>query len=414
MELEPAAAVDASWLLLRAVRACDADARMTPVAWAPLRQAVVELAQLQAAWANEVALAGAGPPPAARRVRFHSVDGSHLLPPAWGRDTPVGSGELVNGVSLEQLHSIVSLQIGWLSSQAQLVAPRGSRASRAKAEPAAPAAAASPPPRAVQSVVAALRSALWRGLDEAIAAIEAAPPRDGGRAASRVRAETAFLDEELTALAERGVPLFGAKYSDLLSSAIRQTLRRLLDQPRSRSAALLRDMPRGRGLGWLAKPESAAKMLSNALYEAHQLAPLLADPALAALLGMPERDARDALEALPGSTLEELLSLSEAHAVLRHLLVGPGDPERPTPQPSEAGWAELSQLLGMARDAVGVCCGSEAHFLPLLELARCRDELARAPTESVLSLVKMLEWASPQAPVHQRTRGGQVPRDRRE
>ncbi len=92
----------------------------------------------------------------------------------------------------------------------------------------------------------------------------------------------------------------------------------------------------------------------------------------------------------------------------------------PTPQEGEAGWDVLSRLLGMAHATRGVAggaasarsvaaedCGGLDHFLPLMRLQQYRRSLL-SPSEGwgVLSLVHYLEWASPQQPVHRRTRGG--------
>ena len=87
--------------------------------------------------------------------------------------------------------------------------------------------------------------------------------------------------------------------SSLLNSSIRQQLRRTLEQNRQRNRALVTDLPRGRGVGFLTKCDSAAKVLSCALYEAWQLGPLLREPTLRHLVTCDERDARDALAEMP-------------------------------------------------------------------------------------------------------------------
>ncbi len=434
-----AADLDASWLILRAVRSCDDDDSLPTASWAPLRQAMVELARLQAEWSQQQPPPQPPSPPpsrqapSGRRVRFHCVDGSHLIPPMWGRDPPLGSGGLANAASLDPLYSIVRLQLEWLESCGSKGDARRKFRARGSGAGSLPSSPPSPPSRAGQRAIEALRSGLHSALNEASAAASAAalaakkkrdtstPVREAlarrASAVARARAEAAYLDVQLGELAGSGVPVLGAKFSELLSSSIRQQLRRML--PRARSAALLRDLPRGRGVGWLGKCESAARILSNALYEMHNLKPLLTEPTLVSLLGASERDARDVLEQLPPETIEELLTLSEAHAALRHMICTHPD-TLPTPQEGEAGWDVLSRLLGMAHATRGVAggaasarsvaaedCGGLDHFLPLMRLQQYRRSLL-SPSEGwgVLSLVHYLEWASPQQPVHRRTRGG--------
>ena len=50
-------------------------------------------------------------------------------------------------------------------------------------------------------------------------------------------------------------------------------------------------------------------------------------------------------------------------------------------------------------------CADEAHFLPLLELPALKAMLQASAQSGVASLAKLLDWASPQLPVHLRTRG---------
>ena len=96
-----------------------------------------------------------------------------------------------------------------------------------------------------------------------------------------------------------GQPMMRPLLSSLLNSLIRQQLRRTLEQNRQRNRALVTDLPRGRGVGFLTKCDSAAKVLSCALYEAWQLGPLLREPTLRHLVTCDERDARDALAEMP-------------------------------------------------------------------------------------------------------------------
>ena len=176
----------------------------------------------------------------------------------------------------------------------------------------------------------------------------------------------------------------------------------MLEQDRQRNAALLDALPRGRGVGFLAKCDSAAKVLSCALYEARQLGPMLREPSLRGLLTISEHEARDALAELPQPVIDDLLTLHEAHAAMRHLLIDVGDANAPNPE--EAGWSELRQLIRIAREGG---CDDEAHFFPLEQLHPLRVALL-AHQNGVPSLVKLLSWSSPQVGDQPRTRS--VPR----
>ena len=103
------------------------------------------------------------------------------------------------------------------------------------------------------------------------------------RERARARAAAALLDGQLSGLAQ-GEPMMRPLLSSLLYSLIRQQLRRTLEQDRHRNKALLSGLPRGRGVGFLSKCDSSAKVLSCALYEARSLRPMLAEPSLRALL----------------------------------------------------------------------------------------------------------------------------------
>lgn len=141
-------------------------------------------------------------------------------------------------------------------------------------------------------------------------------------------------------------------------------------------------------------------MLSCALYEAHNLRPLLHEPSLQALLRADERDARDGLNALSPEMLDDLLTLHEAHAALRHLLCTTSS----APRADEPGWLELRRLLALAKD---VGSGAEAHFLALEDVDGLKAYL-NSKEPQVPSLVRLLDWASPQAAVHLRTRGARA------
>ena len=53
-----------------------------------------------------------------------------------------------------------------------------------------------------------------------------------------------------------------------------------------------------------------------------------------------------------------------------------------------------------------------SHFLPLLEVPALKTMLQASAQSGVASLAKLLDWASPQLPVHLRTRGGATPHAR--
>ena len=144
----------------------------------------------------------------------------------------------------------------------------------------------------------------------------------------------------------------------------------------------------------------ARQVLSCALYEARQLGPMLREPTLRGLLAMDPRDARDILAELPQPILDDLLTLHEAHAALRHLLCATDIRSPPVPRQDEPGWEDLCRLLAFAREAG---CEDEVHFLPLEELKPLRAVLL-AQQNGVPSLAKLLSFQSPQHPLNQRTR----------
>ena len=204
-----------------------------------------------------------------------------------------------------------------------------------------------------------------------------------------------LLDTELKELSN-GSPMMQKLLSSLASSCIRQQLRRTLEQDRARNVSLLEGLPRGRGVGFLTKCDSAAKVLSCALYEACQLAPMLREPSLRHLLTVSEREARDALNELPQPLIDDLLTLHEAHAALRHLLDG----TKAAPRMEEHGFAHLKRIITYAREGG---CVEEAHFFPLENLNAFKA-LLDAHQNGVPSLVRLLQWASPQVAANQRTR----------
>ena len=124
---------------------------------------------------------------------------------------------------------------------------------------------------------------------------------------------------------------------------------------------------------------------------------MLREPTLRGLLSVGDEAARDALGELPAHVHDDLLTLHEAHAALRHLLCV----SAAAPQPGEPAWSELTPLLVMAREAG---CDDEAHFCPLEDLSRLRAVL-ESHQHAVPSLVRLLAFASPQHPLQQRTRG---------
>ena len=98
------------------------DAEVPGPLWAPLRRALLDVVELQVSFGDAEqsflsrteggAAANVKP---GRVVRFQSADGSHLEPPAWGRDPPSHSDEAkARVVVLEQLASAVKAQQEWI------------------------------------------------------------------------------------------------------------------------------------------------------------------------------------------------------------------------------------------------------------------------------------------------------------
>ena len=63
--------------------------------------------------------------------------------------------------------------------------------------------------------------------------------------------------------------MMARRYEELLSSTIRQQLRTVLDNCAERAAGLLRELPRGRGEGYLGKVASAAKVYGSRAPPSH-------------------------------------------------------------------------------------------------------------------------------------------------
>ena len=125
-------------------------------------------------------------------------------------------------------------------------------------------------------------------------------------------------------------------------------------------------------MGFLKDVDSAARVLSNALYERHTLEGVASSEWLRKLLATPNRpETKAAVKALPESTADILLRYIEAHAALTHL-TSPGSRE----VLAEAGeeWERLMQLVEMAA-AAPCAAASEVHFLPLRDLAALRKAL---------------------------------------
>ena len=237
-----------------------------------------------------------------------------------------------------------------------------------------------------EEVLQALHGAVEEAHDEAAARVEV-----GSAEAKRLGSCSRFLAAEIGEL-RAGRRMMGRRFSELLSSLLRQQLRLVLDH---KSEDLLADLPRGRGFGYLCNVTSAAKVLSGALYGMAYFASVEEDPTIAQLLQMPQLEARNAVRSLPPEDFDDVLSLAEARAALHHLLSHPA-----APSDGDWGWPRLQELLQMAEDTECPVC---SHFLRLLDVPELRAELA-SPSRSVTWLVKLLDWKSPQMPVNQRTR----------
>ena len=312
----------AAWLLRRAVHSVDAEAPGSN--WKPLRRALLELADLQASWGSDEAAFAPPPIPGGRPrlVRFNPADGSHLEPPAWGRDPPLATGAAHARLNeAVRLFTAMSSQLVWLKKMGvapglAAAAPRrpglgGVTGTGLTGTPVTAGGRSQPTtamPEEARELVASVRAALSSARAEAEAVLFSSTmsksvtgastspsaalerSRHAERERMRARSAAAFLDAELARLAA-GQPMLRPLLSSLLSSCLRQQLRRIFEGDYQRAAELLRGLPRGRGIGFLAKADSAAKVISCALYEARQLSPMLQDPSLRALLHKSDRDA---------------------------------------------------------------------------------------------------------------------------
>ena len=143
-------------------------------------------------------------------------------------------------------------------------------------------------------------------------------------ARARLQSTGAFLLEQVAGWRD-GTPVLGLRLSELLRALIRQEIRILFEGDvegavgEARGARILATVPRGRGVGFLSDDvNSAAKIVSNALYELHEQQPLLAEPRIASLLAQGRR-----LGAPDGITPQEkegMLAFAEAHAACEHVL----------------------------------------------------------------------------------------------
>ena len=92
-----------------------------------------------------------------------------------------------------------------------------------------------------------------------------------------------------------------------------------------RIASLVLEIPHGRGVLFLAKADSAAKVLSRGLYEYRQLAIRFCRSRRSGLSTYPRHvrrgaDARRPRAAAAGCHIDDLLTLGESLAALKHLL----------------------------------------------------------------------------------------------
>ena len=328
----------------------------------------------------------------AKGVRFSSYDGSHLQPPHWG-DEAMGDEAMGDGAA------------AFLGDDGRGAAQR-SAAAAARSE--SDEAIARLQPLAVQTAawhrlaapLSTERRTLLRLLREALGAA-----CDEAGTAATLRT---FVHAELARL-EAGGALLGGRLSSLLRSAVRQQLRKLFEAEgdgAARGAAMTASVPRGRGIGFLKDVDSAARVLSNALYEYHQLRPAALEPQARALFqrAQQQRDASalQAVRAMPDAAAVRLLTFAEAHATLRHVLpmlcAEPADGA--SPATADPAWARLTALLRMAREAR---CDDEALFLPLLDIVAFQAQLA-SEVSSAVAIQWCLDWTPAQEPANKRTR----------
>ena len=144
------------------------------------------------------------------------------------------------------------------------------------------------------------------------------------------------------------------------------------DEAEDRGERLLRGLPRGESAFLCPDARSAAKIVSNALYEHHRHSELSSHP----LCANPAEVSTEAVDALPADERAALATYVESHAALLHIvgggMRGVGLLAEVRAQPA---WAELQALLAIISEAR---CRDEAFFLPLRDLGAFEIELRRA------------------------------------
>lgn len=411
----------ASALLHRALRICDAESRAPVVAnsmsesfsmgsfghgggsasasWASLRPCVAHLAEVQA-WLHVQACSSGDPPaqpvahlhraatsPATssapdapadrnlsdeaprrrRRVVFAPHDGSHLAPSRWGDGDPTEIAAL--GDAVERIYDAVLPQLQWYERAAAVTDGRVGES----IEPSSDVGGAGGGDPQHLATLDCLRRAIATAAAEALAlptttATSAGPHSSKAARAtadfrSRIRATAAFLDEQIRGLAG-GIPVLGARLSELLRSLLRQQLR-LLFEDDTRNDALLATVPRGRSIGYLCpEANSAAKVIALALYDYDAHKGLATHPAMVTLVTGQKRGSASKL--VQGER-EALLGFAEAHAALHHILTHPLVTDILPQQ-----WAPLRSLLARAKASH---CEEEALYFPLADIAAFESEL---------------------------------------
>ena len=327
-----------------------------------------------AAAAEAVQTEGAGASGRAPRVvRFSSFDASHLAPPCdhdW-RGAPAedaNARQSEHDEAVERLFTLVAQQLEWRGGSAHDEAGR-------------------------QALLRLLRRAVESSCGQPIAlgGSPAAPPL----APPKALAVRRFLSAELRCL-EQGGAMLQRRLGELLRASIRQQLRRLLEIDgcgATRGTALVAALPHSRGVGFLRDVDSAARVLSNALYEYHRLREAALEPRLREVLQRAQRrEAAAVVEVreMPAATRELLLTYAEAHAVLRRLLplLQSSQPAGLPPATHEDEWGRLQQLLGMVHAAR---CDDEALFLPLARLGAMERQLD-AELRHAIAIQWGLEW----------------------
>ena len=402
--------------------------------WAQLRGILAAAAEAHAALIDAEKETDGSEGNAPRRlVRFAAFDGSALEPAAWNDvggdvDDELEPEEAAKAAATRELSwrvirrasELIRLQRQLLSAAAaaDAAAPLHERlAATSLNDSASPPAGLEPrntaAHRRLAPLVAPVQAALATALAEGTAALQkgaAGGVGAGGKLdkatrirCGRLRACASHLQTEIDAFAAGDGRIMGRLFSERLRSAIRLQLRRSLEAPGApprrawrysstcraaavRASRCLRSHhllhlhlhltttspPYLSGVGFLKDVDSAARVLSNALYERHTLESVASSEWLRKLLATPNRpETKAAVKALPESTADILLRYIEAHAALTHL-TSPGSRE----VLAEAGeeWERLMQLVEMAA-AAPCAAASEVHFLPLRDLAALRKAL---------------------------------------